>query len=1478
MVLGIALSLPSVQTKIAHYLTEKINKQYGTNINIEQATVTIYGGVKLKKVAIKDHKNNILIFANRINTNVLDSKKLIDGDLLFGDIRIDGFLLNLKNYKGEKDSNLDKFIASFDTGKKSTKPFLMKANKIYLTNSRFMLTDENRIVPKDLDLKKLNSEIENFQILGPNVNCDIKKMSFLDHRGLFVENLSSKFTYTKKNIKLEKMDLQTKESVFKGDVFLNYERKDFSDFNNKVQFDIKIDTASLATNDIRHFYNELAKDQHFFLKSKIKGTLNDLNFTRLNLKDSKNTQIIGNVNFKNLFGKGEQPFYMKGNFSRVSSNYENLTTLLPNVLGKKLPSSLKKLGQFDLKGKSEITAKTIDADFYMTTALGNIKSDLILTNIDNIDNATYKGNVVLENFNLGSFLNRKDIEKVSIDVDVNGKGFTQKYLKTSFEGNVFKIKYNGYEYKNVVVNGVFVKPIFKGQVTVNDPNLLMDFNGTVDLSKKSNHYDFDTKIGFANLKKLNFMKDSISNFKGDIKMNVSGSNIDNLVGNVYITNTSYQNKKDTYRFDDFEFQSSFDANNVRTITVNSPDIIDGKVVGKFQFNLLQKMLENSIGSLYTNYRPNKIQKGQFLKFDFNIYNKIIEIFYPGITIAKNTFISGNMSSDNDEFKFNFKSPQIAAFDNYLDNINVEIDNKNPLYNTYVELDSIRTKNYKVSNFSLINVTENDTLFLRSEFKGGKKAEDVYNLNLYHTINKDNKNVVGIKKSEVKFKDNLWFLNEKENDENKVVFDKGLKDFSIENIIMSHENEKISLLGNFQNTKNKDLKLDFTEVDLHKVLPSLEKFKIDGLLNGPINIKQKDNVYQPTAALQIENLKVNNNDLGKLLLDISGDEKFSKFNINSSIENKNLEAFSAKGSLTMVEKQTSLDLDLNFDKFNLGILSSIGGTTISNIKGFASGKARIDGNISDLDINGRLYIDDAGMKIPYLNTEYGFDNGTIVDVSRTKFIFKNVSMEDTKYKTQGKLNGFIQHKNFGDWKLDLNIDSKNIIALDTEDSEESAYYGKAFISGDASIFGPTNALTINVNAKSNKGTDIKIPVNDSESIGSNNYIHFISPKEKANINKGVVETRTYEGLELNFDLDITRDADIEIILNRESKHGMKGKGLGTLNLAINTLGKFNMVGDFFILSGIYNFKYGGLIDKTFDVKKGGTVVWSGDPMRADLNLEATYKTFANPGVLLENSSISQKVPVVVTIGVKGNLSNPIPDFDIDFPTVSTVLKSEIQTKLDDKDVRQKQALVLLGSGSFLSPEGINQSSLVTSNLFEKASSLFDDLFQDKDSKIKFDVAYNQAEKTIAGKTNGTFDLNISSQINDRISVNGKLGVPVGGVNESAIVGNLEVKYRVNEDGTMNLRVFNRENEINYIGEGIGYTQGLGISYEVDFDTFNELVNKIFKKKIIDIEKKSDNNQEPDSNTKPDFINFSDDKKKPKTEEPKKNKDTVPVEGN
>lgn len=293
----------------------------------------------------------------------------------------------------------------------------------------------------------------------------------------------------------------------------------------------------------------------------------------------------------------------------------------------------------------------------------------------------------------------------------------------------------------------------------------------------------------------------------------------------------------------------------------------------------------------------------------------------------------------------------------------------------------------------------------------------------------------------------------------------------------------------------------------------------------------------------------------------------------------------------------MDLDVNLEKFNLGILNPLGGDVLSNIRGFASGRTNIGGNINELEINGRLFVNDAGLGIPYLNTNYDIANNTVVDVTEKKFLIRNALVKDIKYETEGRLNGSIEHKNFGDWRLDLNINSNKLLALDTKDSEDAAYFGTAFIDGYATIKGPTNGLFIKVVAKSEKGTFMKIPINDSELTSTNGAIHFVTSSEKYLKNGIKSQNRNYNGLELEFDFDINPNAEVEVILDRNSGHGMKGKGFGSLLFKINTLGKFNMWEDFQAYEGTYNFKYGGLINKKFDIKKGGTVVWEGDPMRA-----------------------------------------------------------------------------------------------------------------------------------------------------------------------------------------------------------------------------------------------------------------------------------------
>ena len=119
------------------------------------------------------------------------------------------------------------------------------------------------------------------------------------------------------------------------------------------------------------------------------------------------------------------------------------------------------------------------------------------------------------------------------------------------------------------------------------------------------------------------------------------------------------------------------------------------------------------------------------------------------------------------------------------------------------------------------------------------------------------------------------------------------------------------------------------------------------------------------------------------------------------------------------------MNLKLEGFNLATLGTVGGDVLSNVRGSVSGNAAVVGNLKKPEINGRLYVEKAGMTIPYLNTDYELSDRTVIDLTDEKFLFRNNQLTDTKYGTKGLLNGSIEHHNFGDWKFDLNHYLKTI---------------------------------------------------------------------------------------------------------------------------------------------------------------------------------------------------------------------------------------------------------------------------------------------------------------------------------------------------------------------------------------------------------------------------------------------------------------------
>ena len=1451
-VLGtLILSLPSVQTKLAQFVTKSVNDDFGTDINIEKLRFSLISwDTTVKGVFVKDYEQDTLFYVNQLTTSIQSINNLRKGKLEFGAIVVDSLDFTLKTYKDSVNTNLEVFIDKLDDGKprkKGTPPFFFSSSNISIANSNFKMIDENRETQKVLDFSDLNINAEDFQILGPEVDMKINEMSFNSSRGIRVDQLQTQFKYTKQQMRFDSLGIKTPASELKGKLFFNYDRKDFRDFFNLVQVDAQFEDSKVAFDEINLLYDQFGKGKEVSFSTNVSGTLNNLNTEDLFLL-SDNTGIRGDFNFQNLFDRNEG-FVMDAQMKNVTSSYYQLRALMPNILGKSLPSSFTKFGQFTIRGQTQVTTSSIKAKVNLNTAIGSSYADLELGNINNIDNATYKGFVSLIDFDLGSFIENDKVGKASLDFNVEGSGFVQESLNTEVIGEVYSLQFNNYEYNNLKVSGILKEQLFDGSLSTNDANLKLDFKGLADFGADRNNFNFVASVDYADLKKLNFINDSISVFKGDVNMDVTGNNLDNLSGDIKFTKTSFQNKNDIYYFDDFEIVSSFENDSVRTININSPDIITGYVRGNFKVNELGKLVQNSLGSIYTNYRPFEISKGQNMSFNFKIYNKIVDVFFPEVKFDPNTFIKGRIKSDEGDFKLTFKSPYIEAYGSKADQIDVTIDNKNPLFNTFVSVQDLSNPYYDVKDFNVINTKLKDTLFFRAEFAGGETYNDIYNLNFYHTFNEDNRSVIGLKTSEIDIKGNQWVLNKEGNNQNKVIINRSLDSINIQEIVMNNnKEEQIRLRGSLADSTDKDLQLEFKIVSLNKITPAIDSLNLEGEVNGILNIYQKDGIYLPSSNLQIDDLSINSMAVGDMAISIVGNRDLTEFTVNTQITDDGVEKIGVYGRVNNTEEMPTADLSVNMNDFDISPFSPLGEGVIDNIRGFVSGNAKIKGKVDNPEFSGLLTLDNAGIAIPYLNVDYSFARNSRVNLFDQTFDFERVAITDVEKNTKARLDGTISHSFFKDWRLDLKVDTRGdrLLILNTPFEEEVLYYGTGFLKGTGHIYGPTKALNIKVDGETARGTSLKIPLSDVVSVGDYSFINFINKKDVDSL----ATTRTLdevEGLQLEFELDITKEAEVQIVTDVETGSTLKGTGEGPMLIRIDTKGEFEMFGVFAVVTGEYNFKYGNIINKNFKVEPGGTISWDGPPLEALLNMKAVYSLYANPAPLLDNGSY-RKIPTDVVIKLTDELENPGIEFDIDFPTTNSIVKSELNYSLSDPARKERNAIFLLAQGSFVSD---NQSRItandltgtVTGSIAQSVSSILNSVLSSDDEKLKFGLVLEPG-RTLDAQGDNRVGVTLSTNISDRVLFNGQVGLPVGGASETVVAGNFEIQVLLNEEGTLSLKFFSRESEIQaFLAERFDTTQGAGLSYEVDFDSFKELTRKIFRRKEKAIEVKPETQTAP-----------------------------------
>ena len=186
---------------------------------------------------------------------------------------------------------------------------------------------------------------------------------------------------------------------------------------------------------------------------------------------------------------------------------------------------------------------SLQANVLLKTNDGEAHIDGSLEDLTHTDKTAFRGTLTTNQFHLGKILDDPTMGALTADMTVRGQGLNFKTMQLYANGTVHSVGYNGYNYQRIGINGEFRNQVFNGKIDAKDPNLTMNFNGLADLSGRNNKFDFQADIAIADLHALHFMEmDSISQLCGKVVIDISGNQLDDIVGKISFkhTNTSIQ--------------------------------------------------------------------------------------------------------------------------------------------------------------------------------------------------------------------------------------------------------------------------------------------------------------------------------------------------------------------------------------------------------------------------------------------------------------------------------------------------------------------------------------------------------------------------------------------------------------------------------------------------------------------------------------------------------------------------------------------------------------------------------------------------------------------------------------------------------------------------------------------------------------------------------------------------------------------------
>ncbi len=1303
---------------------------------------------------------------------------------------------------------------------------------------------------ENLRFRYLYLEATDFHYSTDETKVLIERFSAVDQNNFAITRFETDFSMDKHAITADKLKVKTSHSSIDADVNMQFSSLDaIQDELPELILNANIRKSAFSNADILYFSPELI-EQDFFKDKKnitavtgqINGSINNLKGQNIVIKTGSKTAIKTNFHITGLPEIETACF----DFPNLTINSGKQDIL--KMGGSAIPENISIPEEIDLQVIFKGMIKAFSTDINLNSSMGNL---MLLANLDQQEN--FNADLNINDFDLGSLLqDKKMFGPVKLTAQVNGKGLTQESVQATIKADVADLYLNQYTYHKLTLNGKVANQQFEGNINLDDENAVFDFGGLVDFNAGEERFKFNLNVQGADLQKLNFTTEDMRigfSATADLK----GGTVDKLNGKASITNFIIAQNGKKYVLDSLMIAS---INEPKRSEINFSSAIVGiKYSGTISPVALASTLSQFIGNYFQFNKPEPeaiIADSSSFQFEIQLHNHpiISEVLLPDLNEFKPGIIEGSFNSQKNALKLHANMQKIVYGTTVINDFSVDI------------ISDLKALNYKIS----ISDISNDQIRIENLLLDGKLADNTITANIASIDKNLNKKL------------QIWSLITKENDNYKIVLDPenfylmnnrwdiaadhyievGDQGFLIHHLFMQHAGSEINI-ASVNDKFNDDLHVEIKNFKLDDIARIIEKDSnlLKGNLAGNVLLKRVNNSYGIIADATITDLIVQTVPTGNLRVK-ADNPTTSKFDIDISLtgEENNL---TAKGFFIPNGGENSINIQTDIQSLSMKTAEAFSMGQISESSGSLGGNISISGNTDSPEITGELIFKDVLMKPAFLNNRIGLKNETI-RLKSDGIYFDSFTLRDVN-QHKAIIDGSVQMKQFSDFKFALRVNSTDFLLFNTTIKDNDAFYGRMVVDSRIDITGPMSLPVINAKMKMKKGSHFTfiVPEDRYTTDKGEDVVIFVDSSKYNPIldrnDKIVTKSSSLTGFDLTSIIEVDKEATLRLFMDPTSSDSLVVKGEAALSFTMDRSGKMSLTGAYNLNEGSYLVSLESIIKKRFDIVQGSTIIWNGDPLDANINIDATYTVRTAPFNLVaeqmagltdvEKGGYRQIYPFLVVLKLRGAILEPQISFEIQLmPEDKGILGGAVNQKLillnEDPSALNKQVFALLVLARFVQENPLQSETGGASTLVRSTVSNFLSAQLNKLSsqvvpgvEMNFDIQSYDDFQTGEAQGRTQVEIGLKKQLfNERLTVQVGGSVDVEGEkakqnSASDITGDVTVEYKLTEDGRYRLKGF-RHNQYEGALEGQLVETGVGVVYVRDFNRWKEFLKSPTKK--------------------------------------------------